>query len=75
MHILKYPPQLVMVGQWMMVIDWNDAPPAPEMVACTRRRVRLKESCSCLQSDVKCTYFCKLTTHDNQDLEMEELAI
>jgi len=64
------------VDDGQLVIDWGDAPPAPEavmeLIACNCPRQCLEESCSCLQNRMRCTYLCKLQTCSNMQEEEEE---
>ena len=54
------------VDDGQLVIDWGDTSPAPEavmeLIACNCPKQCLKESCSCLQNGMRCTYLCKLQT-------------
>ena len=64
------------VDDGQLVIDWGDASPAPEavmeLIACNCPRKCLKESCTCLQNGMSCTYLCKLPTCSNMQEEEEE---
>ena len=43
-----------------------------ELITCNCPKQCLKESCSCLQNGMRCTYLCKLQTCKNMQEEEEE---